>query len=179
MTFILHDGQTFNVPFKTISGRKICKRGTCGRGECVLTSTPPYFECKCKLPFLPPDCRTCEQSFFFFISRQRNPWSFSFLLSCFDLLSVQYTVHRWCNRSIFAAQNFPQTWMVKYTVDGQFVAPIGKLLHPAFKIIFFFNSSLSWNGGRVGGTHANDPTHPAGLVSKIIQIWLPAQHPID
>lgn len=24
----------------------------------MLTSTPPYYECKCKLPFQPPDCRT-------------------------------------------------------------------------------------------------------------------------
>ncbi|KAM9810114.1 hyaluronan-binding protein 2 [Syngnathus typhle] len=44
-------------------GPRICKKGTCGRGECVLTSTPPYFECKCKHPFQPPRCRTyttCE-----------------------------------------------------------------------------------------------------------------------
>uniref|UniRef100_A0A8C5H769 trypsin n=1 Tax=Gouania willdenowi TaxID=441366 RepID=A0A8C5H769_GOUWI len=38
-------------------GPKICKRGKCGRGECVLTSAPPFYECKCKLPFLPPDCK--------------------------------------------------------------------------------------------------------------------------
>ncbi|XP_041866097.1 hyaluronan-binding protein 2 [Melanotaenia boesemani] len=36
---------------------KVCRRGTCGRGECVLTSTRPYYECKCKAPFQPPDCR--------------------------------------------------------------------------------------------------------------------------
>ncbi|XP_053189398.1 hyaluronan-binding protein 2-like [Scomber japonicus] len=44
-------------------GPKVCKRGRCGRGECVLTSTPPFFECKCKHPFTPPHCRTytlCE-----------------------------------------------------------------------------------------------------------------------
>ncbi|XP_056147952.1 hyaluronan-binding protein 2-like [Lampris incognitus] len=35
---------------------KICKRGLCGRGECVLTSTPPFYECKCKKPFVPPHC---------------------------------------------------------------------------------------------------------------------------
>uniref|UniRef100_A0A665WVQ2 trypsin n=1 Tax=Echeneis naucrates TaxID=173247 RepID=A0A665WVQ2_ECHNA len=42
---------------------KICKRGKCGRGECVLTSNPPFYECKCKEPFQPPDCRSvalCE-----------------------------------------------------------------------------------------------------------------------
>ncbi|XP_077351263.1 factor VII-activating protease [Festucalex cinctus] len=42
---------------------KFCKRGLCGRGECVLTSTPPFYECKCKHPFQPPNCRTyavCE-----------------------------------------------------------------------------------------------------------------------
>ncbi|XP_019947231.2 hyaluronan-binding protein 2-like [Paralichthys olivaceus] len=37
--------------------KKYCRRGRCGRGECVLTSTPPYYECKCKEPFQPPDCR--------------------------------------------------------------------------------------------------------------------------
>ncbi|XP_067465732.1 hyaluronan-binding protein 2-like [Thunnus thynnus] len=44
-------------------GPKVCRRGTCGRGECVLTSTPPYYECKCKLPFQPPHCTSyslCE-----------------------------------------------------------------------------------------------------------------------
>nr|XP_057914452.1 hyaluronan-binding protein 2 [Doryrhamphus excisus] len=44
-------------------GPKFCKRGKCGRGDCVLTSTPPYYECKCKQPFQPPHCRTytlCE-----------------------------------------------------------------------------------------------------------------------
>ncbi|XP_076020560.1 factor VII-activating protease-like [Genypterus blacodes] len=42
---------------------KYCKRGRCSRGECVLTSTHPYFECKCKEPFQPPHCVTtalCE-----------------------------------------------------------------------------------------------------------------------
>ncbi|KAL0964182.1 hypothetical protein UPYG_G00320360 [Umbra pygmaea] len=38
-------------------GQQRCKRGICGHGECVLTSKPPYYECKCKLPFLPPDCK--------------------------------------------------------------------------------------------------------------------------
>ncbi|XP_060780580.1 hyaluronan-binding protein 2-like [Neoarius graeffei] len=37
--------------------RKVCKRKTCGYGQCVLTSSPPYFECKCIPPFKPPDCK--------------------------------------------------------------------------------------------------------------------------
>ncbi|KAK2824054.1 hypothetical protein Q5P01_021229 [Channa striata] len=44
-------------------GRNICRRGLCGRGECVLTSSPPFYQCKCKEPFQPPDCKTvsvCE-----------------------------------------------------------------------------------------------------------------------
>ncbi|XP_044070372.1 hyaluronan-binding protein 2-like isoform X2 [Siniperca chuatsi] len=44
-------------------GPKICTRGKCGRGECVLTSTFPFYECKCKEPFQPPDCTSfsvCE-----------------------------------------------------------------------------------------------------------------------
>ncbi|XP_028278512.1 hyaluronan-binding protein 2-like [Parambassis ranga] len=39
-------------------GPSVCRRGRCGRGECVLTSTPPFYECKCKAPFQPPDCTT-------------------------------------------------------------------------------------------------------------------------
>ncbi|XP_039890366.1 hyaluronan-binding protein 2 [Simochromis diagramma] len=48
-------------PYKGIKcerGPRICKRGQCGHGECVLTSTPPHYECKCKRPFQPPDCKT-------------------------------------------------------------------------------------------------------------------------
>ncbi|KAK5853739.1 hypothetical protein PBY51_014870 [Eleginops maclovinus] len=48
---------------KCQKGPKACRKGKCGRGECVLTSTPPFYECKCKMPFQPPDCRTysmCE-----------------------------------------------------------------------------------------------------------------------
>ncbi|XP_070697711.1 hyaluronan-binding protein 2-like [Pempheris klunzingeri] len=44
-------------------GPKHCRRGVCGRGECVLTSSPPFYECKCKEPFQPPNCRSyslCE-----------------------------------------------------------------------------------------------------------------------
>uniref|UniRef100_A0AAY5KHL2 trypsin n=1 Tax=Esox lucius TaxID=8010 RepID=A0AAY5KHL2_ESOLU len=44
-------------------GIRRCKKGICGHGECVLTSKPPFFECKCKLPFLAPDCQktaVCE-----------------------------------------------------------------------------------------------------------------------
>ncbi|KAM6956199.1 hyaluronan-binding protein 2-like [Aplochiton taeniatus] len=43
---------------KCEKGPKRCKRGTCARGECVLTSTAPFYECKCKQPFQPPNCRT-------------------------------------------------------------------------------------------------------------------------
>uniref|UniRef100_A0A7N8X829 trypsin n=1 Tax=Mastacembelus armatus TaxID=205130 RepID=A0A7N8X829_9TELE len=39
-------------------GPKHCPKGRCGRGECVLTSTPPFYQCKCKAPFQPPDCKT-------------------------------------------------------------------------------------------------------------------------
>ncbi|KAM7409073.1 hypothetical protein PAMA_002669 [Pampus argenteus] len=42
---------------KCQKGPNPCKAGRCGRGECVLTSTAPFFECKCKLPFQPPHCR--------------------------------------------------------------------------------------------------------------------------
>ncbi|XP_020493926.1 hyaluronan-binding protein 2 [Labrus bergylta] len=48
---------------KCQKGPKFCRRGRCGHGECVLTSAPPFYECKCKAPFQPPNCRTyslCE-----------------------------------------------------------------------------------------------------------------------
>ncbi|XP_037321034.2 hyaluronan-binding protein 2 [Pungitius pungitius] len=41
---------------KCQKGPKHCRKGRCGRGECVLTSTPPFYECKCKEPFQPPHC---------------------------------------------------------------------------------------------------------------------------
>uniref|UniRef100_A0A3B4Z7W3 trypsin n=1 Tax=Seriola lalandi dorsalis TaxID=1841481 RepID=A0A3B4Z7W3_SERLL len=49
-------------PFKGRRCPKVCRRGICGRGECVLTSNPPFYECKCKEPFQPPDCKhsLCE-----------------------------------------------------------------------------------------------------------------------
>ncbi|KAJ8418222.1 hypothetical protein AAFF_G00139310 [Aldrovandia affinis] len=55
-------------PFKGKRCQKVsnvCKKKKCGRAHCVITSTPPYFECKCKGPFQPPDCKTesvCEPS---------------------------------------------------------------------------------------------------------------------
>ncbi|CAL1578321.1 unnamed protein product [Knipowitschia caucasica] len=41
---------------KCEQGPRRCIKGRCGRGECVVTSRPPYYECKCKKPFLPPNC---------------------------------------------------------------------------------------------------------------------------
>lgn len=43
-----------------LSAPKACRIGVCGRGECVLTSTAPFYECKCKYPFQPPDCKRCK-----------------------------------------------------------------------------------------------------------------------
>ncbi|KAK9964597.1 hypothetical protein ABG768_005760 [Culter alburnus] len=39
-------------------GKRVCKRGTCGTGLCLLTSAPPYYKCKCIPPFAPPNCRS-------------------------------------------------------------------------------------------------------------------------
>ncbi|XP_056327576.1 hyaluronan-binding protein 2-like [Danio aesculapii] len=38
--------------------KKVCKRGTCGTGLCLLTLSPPYYRCKCIPPFAPPNCKT-------------------------------------------------------------------------------------------------------------------------
>ncbi|KAL2078013.1 hypothetical protein ACEWY4_025698 [Coilia grayii] len=34
-----------------------CKKVNCGAGECVLTNTAPFYECKCRPPFQPPHCK--------------------------------------------------------------------------------------------------------------------------
>ncbi|XP_051508222.1 hyaluronan-binding protein 2-like [Myxocyprinus asiaticus] len=39
-------------------GKRVCKRGTCGKGLCLLTQNPPYYTCKCIPPFAPPNCKT-------------------------------------------------------------------------------------------------------------------------
>uniref|UniRef100_A0A8C1SAF5 trypsin n=1 Tax=Cyprinus carpio TaxID=7962 RepID=A0A8C1SAF5_CYPCA len=39
-------------------GKRVCKRGTCGAGLCLLTLSPPYYKCKCIPPFAPPNCKT-------------------------------------------------------------------------------------------------------------------------
>ncbi|XP_068439563.1 hyaluronan-binding protein 2 [Clinocottus analis] len=36
--------------------KDLCKNGRCGRGSCVVTSTAPFYECKCKHPYKPPNC---------------------------------------------------------------------------------------------------------------------------
>ncbi|KAK3554470.1 hypothetical protein QTP70_023493 [Hemibagrus guttatus] len=45
--------------------KRVCMKHTCGYGHCVLTSSPPFFECKCKAPFVPPGCKRiapCERN---------------------------------------------------------------------------------------------------------------------
>ncbi|MGH0127378.1 UNVERIFIED_CONTAM: hypothetical protein FKN15_077530 [Acipenser sinensis] len=34
-----------------------CKSAKCGMGDCVITSTAPYYECKCRHPYQQPNCR--------------------------------------------------------------------------------------------------------------------------
>uniref|UniRef100_A0A671L1L1 trypsin n=1 Tax=Sinocyclocheilus anshuiensis TaxID=1608454 RepID=A0A671L1L1_9TELE len=48
---------------KQFVGKRVCKRRSCGAGLCLLTSSPPYYKCKCIPPFAPPNCKTlapCE-----------------------------------------------------------------------------------------------------------------------
>lgn len=35
-----------------------CKNNPCGRGECVITQSPPYYHCACKHPYRGPHCST-------------------------------------------------------------------------------------------------------------------------
>ncbi|XP_044193953.1 hyaluronan-binding protein 2-like isoform X2 [Thunnus albacares] len=37
--------------------KDVCKNVKCGQGNCVVTSTAPFYECKCKPPYKPPNCR--------------------------------------------------------------------------------------------------------------------------
>ncbi|XP_051274058.1 hyaluronan-binding protein 2-like isoform X1 [Dicentrarchus labrax] len=37
--------------------KDVCKNVKCGHGSCVITSTAPFYECKCKAPFKPPNCK--------------------------------------------------------------------------------------------------------------------------
>ncbi|KAM9817528.1 hyaluronan-binding protein 2 [Neosynchiropus ocellatus] len=37
--------------------KDVCKGVTCGQGTCVFKATAPYYECQCKPPFRPPNCR--------------------------------------------------------------------------------------------------------------------------
>ncbi|XP_060794850.1 hyaluronan-binding protein 2 [Neoarius graeffei] len=49
-----------SLPFqgdKCQNVKNMCKNVKCGRGECVLIETEPFYECKCKPPFQPPNCR--------------------------------------------------------------------------------------------------------------------------
>ncbi|XP_067277926.1 hyaluronan-binding protein 2-like [Pseudorasbora parva] len=39
-------------------GKRVCKPGICGTGLCLLTSSPPYYKCKCIPPYAPPTCKT-------------------------------------------------------------------------------------------------------------------------
>lgn len=66
-----------------ISGPKRCKRGRCGRGECVLTSIPPYYECKCKEPFQPPRC-VHSKDYFFVQTTLFSCWKQVFTVDCFS-----------------------------------------------------------------------------------------------
>ncbi|XP_073345254.1 hyaluronan-binding protein 2-like [Pagrus major] len=39
------------------SVKDVCKNVNCGRGSCVVTTTAPFYECKCKPPYRPPNCK--------------------------------------------------------------------------------------------------------------------------
>lgn len=51
---------SFEKHLMFVLGKRVCKRGTCGAGLCLLTPSPPYYKCKCIPPFAPPNCRTSK-----------------------------------------------------------------------------------------------------------------------
>ncbi|XP_062959501.1 hyaluronan-binding protein 2 [Cynocephalus volans] len=59
----LISGDTFTcscpAPFfgnRCQKGENMCKNNPCGRGECLITQSPPYYRCACKYPYTGPDC---------------------------------------------------------------------------------------------------------------------------
>ena len=46
-----------------------CKKVNCGGGECVLIKAAPFYECKCKAPFQPPNCKKGKKTL------TRNPYA--------------------------------------------------------------------------------------------------------
>ncbi|ROK15662.1 Hyaluronan-binding protein 2, partial [Anabarilius grahami] len=57
------DANDWLFELQGLRGKRVCKRGTCGTGLCLLTSVPPYYKCKCIPPFAPPNCKSpipCE-----------------------------------------------------------------------------------------------------------------------
>ncbi|KAG7282339.1 hypothetical protein CRUP_002727 [Coryphaenoides rupestris] len=37
--------------------KDVCKNMDCGRGDCLVMSTAPFYRCQCQVPFKPPKCR--------------------------------------------------------------------------------------------------------------------------
>lgn len=53
----------------------------CGHGSCTVKSTPPFYECKCKPPYRPPDCKKGA-----IIDLKKNlSQPFNLFISCFLL----------------------------------------------------------------------------------------------
>lgn len=46
--------------FSTVKDKCLKKR--CHRGDCLITSTPPYFQCSCNHPYKMPNCQQGEYS---------------------------------------------------------------------------------------------------------------------
>lgn len=59
--------------------------GICGHGECVLTSASPFYECKCKEPFQPPNCRRRKEN----VHNLCTSLGFSLIFLCFFLGSLR------------------------------------------------------------------------------------------
>nr|XP_009008544.3 hyaluronan-binding protein 2 isoform X1 [Callithrix jacchus] len=56
-------GSTFTCscldPFSGTKCQKVqnrCKDNPCGRGQCLITQSPPYYRCACKHPYTGPNC---------------------------------------------------------------------------------------------------------------------------
>ncbi|CAJ1081012.1 LOW QUALITY PROTEIN: hyaluronan-binding protein 2-like [Xyrichtys novacula] len=98
-----------------------CRNVNCGQGSCVTTSTAPFYECKCKPPYRPPDCRKaspcrpnpCQNGG----SCQRGPKRSSFQCAC----PVGYS-GKFCEvgpNDCYEADGELYRGMVSVTVDGE------------------------------------------------------------
>lgn len=75
------------------SVKDVCKSVKCGHGSCVVTSTAPFYECKCKPPYKPPNCRKGLFSWIFVMEYIASCWWIFFNLSSHYMTHNKSSLH--------------------------------------------------------------------------------------